>query len=395
MTAPRATVRNVPAPTDLTCPFGVEEEFFVADSATGTAIPVVPPGLMSRWREQLGARVSTELLQGQIEVSTDVCRSASDARVALTGLRRELSREAARFGLGLIAAGTHPLGEWRTQHQTETTRYARMFEDFGLVAQRSFVCGLHVHVAIPDGVDRIRVMNRVTPWLPLLLALSTSSPFWNGERTGLMSYRQSAYDEWPRSGLPDYFVDEGEYDAYLRELITAGAIENAKSIWWVVRPSPSFPTLEFRIADACTDVEHAVCLSQICRCLVRAAVVAEGEEAPWTASRRLLIEENRWRAKRYGTEATFVATNRPPRLVMTLVEDLIGMLMPHAQALDCVDELLHARKIVDEGTSAHAQLMCFDEAIAAGATGDEAIHAVVRDLLHRTVARAGAVAGAA
>ncbi len=362
--------------------FGIEEEFFLARREDGNIVRTMPTRLYQQCRQALGDRVSHELLQSQIETATTICTSPNQARTELRGMRREINRVCASFGYGLVASGTHPLAEWREQTATERPRYEQLMADFQIVAQRNLLCGLHVHVGIPDNVDRVMLMNRILPWLPLFLALSTSSPFWARKRTGMMSYRQVAYDEWPRTGIPDHFANERAYNAFVDLLVEVGSLQSASSLWWAIRPSARFPTLELRIADACTDPEDAVCIAGLLRALVRAAVLDPTLGATRNEMTRLLVEENRWRAKRHGLAATFI--DQSTRRVMPAadwMEALFAVIGEHAEALGCADAITRARHILAHGTSAHRQLATYAASREAGGTRRQALQSVVQQLL--------------
>ncbi len=368
--------------------FGIEEEFFLVDPATRNLAVDVPAHFMRSCRRELGDRVGEELLRPQIEIATPVLHSAPEARESLQHLRRHLAEIASRFGLALVAAGTHPFGAWEDQKHTDKARYTRLIDDFQIVGRRNLFCGLHVHVGVPEGYDRVVVMNRLMPWVPMLLALSTSSPFWNGRRTGLLSYRQAAYDEWPRSGIPDSFANEGEYDAFVRLLAGCGALGDGSDLWWAVRPSARFPTLELRIADACTRVDDALAIAAAFRCLVRAHLRQPMLGASRSSISRRVIEENRWRAKRYGTGAEFIdeASGTACGFVSAL-EEMLELVAPDARALDCEADLAHLRTIVRRGTSAHAQLSVYRAERNRCRAREEALSSVVDWLARTTAAR--------
>ena len=347
--------------------FGIEEEYFLFHTDTGRVARRLPDRLWRAVRERFGAHVSHELLQSQVEASTPVLQDCDQALRWLGAFRAGLREQALPFGLAPLAAGTHPLAEWREQSATDKPRYERLLDDFQIVAQRNLLCGLHVHVAVPAEVDRIALMNRCIPWLPLLLALSVSSPFWNKKRTGLMSYRQAAYDEWPRTGIPDYFENEREYQSLVDLLVQTGSLRDASSIWWAIRPSARFPTLELRVCDACPDLRDAVCIAGLYRALVRALVLDPELGAYRNRNTRLVAEENRWRAKRYGIEASFidpVARRTVP--AAQAIEEWLALLAPHATALGCEGALRRARDILATGTSATRQLAWYRAARDAG-----------------------------
>lgn len=367
--------------------YGIEEEYFLVRPGAHGLATRVPAELLKQARRELGDSVANEMLQSQIEISTPILRDAVQAQRNLIDLRTGLSQVAAGFDLGLVASGTHPLGVWREQERSPPSRYRRMMEDFQIVARRSLVCGLHVHVQLPPGVDRVRVMNRVMPWLPLFLALSTSSPFWNRSRTGLLSYRQAVYDEWPRTGIPDFYADEAEYDALAALLTRVNAINDARSLWWGIRPSPRFPTLELRIADCCTRVRDALAIAALYRCLLRYLVRTPQDDPPRSALTRRVIDENRWRAKRFGTEAKFFdESGAEPEPLPQALARLRQLCADDIRALDSADALAPLDAIVADGSSAHVQLALYREQRERGLSRIESLDAVVDWLRTATIA---------
>ncbi|MGO4259343.1 carboxylate-amine ligase [Lysobacter sp. TAB13] len=366
--------------------FGIEEEFFLVRPHSRLLAAQVPARLLKRARAQLGDAIESELQQAQIEIASPVQCDIAQARRQLGELRHGLSELAHEHGLALLAAGTHPLGQWREQAQTDKPRYRRLVEDFQIVARRSQVCGLHVHVQLPDGVDRVQVMNRAMPWLPLLLALSTSSPFWDRGNTGLMSYRQAMYDEWPRTGIPDFFEDEADYDAFAAVLQRAGAIADAGSLWWAIRPSPNFPTVELRIADACTRLDDSLAIAALYRCLMRHLSQRPAQAPPCNAATRRIIDENRWRAKRFGLQADFIDEQGNTEPALAQLQRLRELCAEDARQLDCTQALAGLDDIVARGTSAHTQLALYRQHRQSGASRANALKAVVDWLLETTVA---------
>ena len=365
--------------------FGIEEEYFVVEPASRRAIARMPRGLMQACRRRVGKRATTELLQSQIEVATPICRSAAEARTELAALRDGVAGACGERGLAIIASGTHPFAEWRLQQHTEKPRYAGLIDDFQIVGRRNLFCGLHVHVEPPPGVDRVVLMNRLLPWLPAFLALSTSSPFWKRRRTGLMSYRQAAYDEWPRTGTPDLFADEPAYLAFVEALVAAGAIKDASYIWWTIRPSARYPTLEMRITDSCTALEDALCIAALYRCLLRALVRTPARAVGSGAYVRLVAEENRWRAKRYGLDDGFLAPTRGALVPFeTMLGELLAFVAEDAAVLECEAELAHVRTILRRGTSAHRQLAIYQAHRDRGETRLASLKHVVDWLIERT-----------
>lgn len=378
--------------TDDAYTFGIEEEFFLVNPVTRNAAARVPKLLLKLCRQRFGAFIAHELLQSQIEISSPVFEHVEAAAEEMRRLRRGIAEIAAASGLRLVAAGTHPLSAWHQQTHTEKTRYARIVDDFQILGRRNLLCGLHVHVAPPPGVDRVALMNRLMPWLPLFLALSTSSPFWNRRRTGLLSYRQSAYDEWPRSGIPDFFADEAEYGAFRDLLMRAGAMADGSYLWWAIRPALQHPTLELRIADCCTHLDDALALAALFRCLVRAHVRRPELGAKRSALTRRLIDENRWRAKRFGLEARFIdeigidERDGATRTCAQWYDAALALTADDARQLQCEQPLRHLGTVFARGTSAHEQLAIYRARRDAGAGGTEALRSVVDWLIETSVA---------
>ncbi|HEX7115760.1 MAG TPA: carboxylate-amine ligase [Steroidobacter sp.] len=366
--------------------FGLEEEFFLACAVTGELPARVPDDVLEAARRSLGPTVTSEMLQSQIEITSPVFTDCREARRVMIELRRQLAEIAASRELRLIAAGTHPLGTWHEQVVTYQRRYERLMSDFRIVGQRNLVCGLHVHVAIPPGVDRVDVMNRSVRWLPLFLALSTSSPFWAGRVSGLLSYRQALYDEWPRSGIPDFFVDEQDYQSFAARLANAGALQDPGQLWWAIRPAAHLPTLELRIADACTRVEDSVAIAALFRCLLATLVANSELGRRRTTHTRRIIDENRWRAKRDGIRAQFIAEGSSEvEPVSVVLERTLELIAEQAERLDCIEALRPLHRILEHGTSAHEQLRIYNDERASGKSRTEALRGVLGWLERATV----------
>jgi carboxylate-amine ligase len=367
--------------------FGIEEEYFLSSMQSGNLASRVPKRLLTATRAQLGDSVTTELLQSQIEIASPVFHSHEHAREGMVDLRSKLARVVGEFGVRLIASSTHPFGVWREQQTTDKPRYDQLIADFRIIGQRNLICGMHVHAAVPPHVDRIDLMNRLMPWLPLFLALSTSSPFWRRQVTGLLSYRQALYDEWPRSGIPDYFNDQADYDAFVEVLTKGESVKDASYLWWAVRPALRFPTLEMRIADVCTRLEDALTLASLYRCLIATLVEQPDLGRARTTHTRRIIDENRWRAKRDGTQARFI--EEPDGTLVTvpeLLQRLCSLIAPAMQKLQCEQLPAAASRIIEGGTSAHAQLRIYNESRASGALPRKSLHSVVDWLAATTAA---------
>jgi len=365
--------------------FGIEEEYFLVDASTLQLLRRAPRGLLKTARAELGESVTAELLQSQIEIASPVFADGAQARRELHAMRTRLAEIAARHELILIAAGTYPLGLWHEQQATPKPRYLKLVDDFQIVARRTVVCGMHVHAEVPAGVDRVQLMNRVLPWLPLFLALSTSSPFWNRQRTGLLSYRQSMYDEWPRTGIPDFFADEAEYARLAALLQRHGALCDATSLWWGIRPAMKYPTLELRIADCCTRLRDGLALAALYRVLVR-RLLREPAAATHTPLTRRVIDENRWRAKRFGMDAGFIREEGEPVTFRQVLDELLAQCAPDIEALGCAGELAPLAEIAAGNSSAHEQLRIYEALRAEGLPRAQRLRAVVDWLRVTTVA---------
>jgi glutamate---cysteine ligase / carboxylate-amine ligase len=340
---------------------GMEEEYFLVDIETKTAATAMPEAFFEAVKAELGSQVMGEMLQSQIEVVTTPHVDMARAAAELKYLRQTVAAIAARHGLAILASGTHPTAEWGMSLQTQKERYDTVMHDLGIVGRRNMLCGLHVHVELPDPDDRIDVMYRMLPYLPLFVALSTSSPFWQSHRTGLKGYRLAAYNELPRTGVPELFRTREEFDAYVQALVRAGVIEDSSYIWWAIRPSLGHPTLELRAPDCCTLIDDSIAIAALYRCLARRLTCSPWLNADMTPVMRALVVENKWRAQRYGVHGTFVnETGTGAITVAEMLNQVVEDVTPDAEALGCLAEVMRCRAIVSAGTSADAQLAIFD-----------------------------------
>ena len=366
---------------------GIEEEYLLVNRESRDLVDEPPTGLVEAFETHLEGHFSTELMRTQVEVGTSVCNSIPEVRGEIVRLRRMVADLSAEHGLAPIAASTHPFARWRDQKRTDKERYHVLQQDMQLVADRLLICGMHVHVGIEDNNIRIDTLNQVSYFLPHLLALSTSSPFWEGTDTGLRSYRLCVFDELPRTGLPERFESYGEYRRAVDLMISAGLLEDATKMWWDVRPSARFPTLEMRITDVCTRIEDAICCATYYRCLCRMLYRLRRDNQRWRVYARMLVDENRWRAQRYGMDRGMVDFGRGEIVPFAdLMEELVVILRDDAEYFDCVDEIEHARTIISRGTSSHQQFKTYQQAVESGATHEEALKRVVDWLIEATVA---------
>ena len=365
---------------------GVEEEYLLVDMDSRNLVSEPAPDLITEFESRLSGHFSPEFLRPQIEIGTSVCGSIREVGEELKNLRRTVARIAGRHDLAPIAASTHPFAQWRDQKHTDKPRYQILQKDLQVVAQRLLICGMHVHVGIEDEDLRIDTLNQVSYFLPHLLALSTSSPFWEGTETGLQSYRLCVFDELPRTGLPERFESYGEFRRAVGMMVSAGLIEDATKLWWDVRPSERFPTVEMRITDVCTRLEDALCCAALFRCICRMLYRLRRENQRWRIYSPFLVEENRWRAQRYGLDEGMVDFGRGEIVGYSqLIDELLGLVREDAEQFGCVAEVEHARTIVERGTSSHLQREVYRKAMQSGASREEALRAVVDFLIEGTV----------
>lgn len=360
---------------------GIEEEYLLVDRET-CALVEAPDGLMEACAAELEGQVSPEFLQCQIEIGTRPCAGVAEAREELRRLREAVSRHAANYGLSPIAASCHPLADWKQQHHTDKERYNDLDRALGSVVRRMLICGMHVHVGLEDDPLRADLLAQTSYFLPHLLALSASSPFWQGEDTKLASYRISVFDNLPRTGLPPQFDSWQDYHRSTEVLIETGVIEDRTRIWWDLRPSSNFPTLEARIMDVQPRMEHALTLAALVQCLMRMLWRLRVRNQRWRLYDRFLIGENRWRAQRYGVSEGLIDFGAAQVVPFPqLVEELMDLLQEDAAELKCLTELARVREIATEGTSADRQRAALAAARDAGANHEGQMRAVVHHLI--------------
>ncbi len=372
--------------SEPTFTLGIEEEYLLVDRETLDLVSDPPASIMEECQQLTGAQVSPEFLRSQIEVGTRVCSSIGDAREDLARLRRIVADVAGKAGYAPIAASTHPFGRWTDQQHSAVARYSVLSEEMQVAARRLLICGMHVHVGIDDDELRVDLMSQLRYFLPHLLALSTSSPFWEGIDTGLHSYRLTIFDALPRTGLPEHFESYAEYRRHVDVLVHAGLLEDATKIWWDLRPSDRYPTLETRIFDVCTRLDHAISLAALTACLLRALFRLRRGNQRWRIYNLMLLNENRWRAMRYGIDEGLLDLAKSAIVpVPDLVEEILEIVAEDADALGCSAEVAGVRDILANGTSAHQQLAAFRRARQSGASEQEALREVVDWLIEETL----------
>lgn len=366
---------------------GIEEEYLLVDKETRDLVRDAPEALMAACEKELSSQVSPEFMACQIEVGTRVCQTLGEARTDLARLRCTIADVAADHGLAPIAASTHPFASWTDQHHTNKERYNVLAQDMQAVVQRLLIGGMHVHVAIEDEATRIDIFNQMTYFLPHLLALTTSSPFWQGRDTGLNSYRLIVFDGMPRTGLPPEFQSFAEYERTTNLLMQTGVIEDRTKIWWDMRPSTRFPTLEMRICDVCTNIDDAIAVASLYVCLCRMLYRLRRDNQRWRRYSRFLINENRWRAQRYGTSEGFIDFGKGEIVAYgDLLDEILDLVHEDAAHFGCEEALAHCREIVRRGSSADKQRQRYNEAIKNGENKQQALRGVVDGLIEETVA---------
>lgn len=366
---------------------GVEEEYLLVDCRSRDLTADPPPSMLRECQARCAdpEQVTPEFLRSQIEVGTRVCGTVSEARADLARLRATICEVAAQHGLAPIAASTHPFARWTEQRRTERDRYSALADELQGTARRMLICGMHVHVGIEDEELRIDLMSQLAYFLPHLLALSCSSPFFEGEDTGLNSYRLTIFDALPRTGLPEQFASWAEYARHVKVLVRAGVMEDASKIWWDLRPSARFPTLETRIMDVCTRLDDAESLAALVVSTLRMLWRLRSGNQRWRVYTPMLVNENRWRAMRYSFDEGMIDLGQGRIITFAeALDDLIALIEPDARALGCAGAVLRSREILSRGASAHRQRAVFAEARAAGADHREALAAVVDWLIETT-----------
>jgi len=364
---------------------GIEEEYLLVDRDTRALVVDPPKSLMSECEELIGEQVSSELLRSQIEIGTKVCNNIKEAREDLARLRKVIVDVTANHNIAPIAASTHPFSRWQDQKQTQKDRYESLTLEMQGAARRLVICGMHVHVGIEDDELRIDLMNQMSYFLPHLLALSCSSPFWGGRDTGLKSYRLTIFDALPRTGLPQRFASWSEYQRHVQILVNAGLIEDSTKIWWDLRPSARYPTLETRVMDVCTRIDDAIALAALLVCHMRMLYRLRTRNQRWRLYTPMLIYENRWRAMRYSFDEGLVDLARGVVVPFDeLLEEMLGLVAEDAEALGCTEEVAGVRDILSRGTSAHRQLRDFEQAQATGKSVEDSLKTVVDTLIATT-----------
>jgi carboxylate-amine ligase len=358
--AAKSAGRDAPAKEERLFTLGIEEEFQIIDPETRELRSHIEQ-IMEDGKMILRERVKAEMHQSVVEVGTDICHGVADARAAVTDLRSDLWGLARKRGLTIAASGTHPFSHWMDQKISKGDRYKMLVEDMQQIARANLIFGLHVHVGIPDRETAIQVMNMARYFLPHLFALSTNSPFWNGRNTGYKSYRVKVFERFPRTGIPDAFESLAEYNDYLALLIKTNCIDNAKKIWWDIRLHPFFDTLEFRVCDIPMRVDETIALAGLMQALVAKLHKLLKQNMSWRLYRRRLLDENRWRASRYGLSGKLIDFGKQEEVdTPALIEELLEFVDEEIDAFGSRKEVGYVREILKNGTGADRQLAVWE-----------------------------------
>jgi len=341
---------------------GIEEEYQTVDPVTGDLRSHIQVELLEKGKMVLQERVKAEMHQSVVEVGTGICKNIKEARLEVKSLRREIIRLANENGLRVASVATHPFSDWRTQEIHPDERYKNIVEDMQLVARANLIFGLHVHIGIDDRETAIHMMNHARYFLPHILALSTNSPFWLGMNTGLKSYRCKVFDKFPRTNIPDYFPSWGEYENFIKLLIKTNCIDNAKKIWWDIRPHPFFNTIEFRVCDIPMRADETIALAALIQATVAKLYKLYTANQGFRLYRRALIMENKWRAARYGLDGKLIDFGKQKEVpARDLVREYLEFVDDVVDELDSREELEYVHKILETGSGADRQLRVFEQ----------------------------------
>ncbi|HEX8889658.1 MAG TPA: carboxylate-amine ligase [Pyrinomonadaceae bacterium] len=356
---------------------GIEEEFQIVDPQTRELRSHVSE-FLDEGKMLLGEQIKPEMIQSMVEVGTGICRNIQEARADITRLRAIISKLARKKGMEIVAASTHPISQWKEQEIFDDPHYALLVEELQMVARSLLIFGLHVHVGVADRERQIHIMNAARYFLPHVLALTTSSPFWMGTNTGLKSYRSEVFKKFPRTDIPDHFDSYQSFQRYVELLLKTKSISNPKKIWWDIRPHPNFPTLEFRICDIPTRVDDTISIAALFQAIVAKLSKLIEKNLGFRLYRRMLIQENKWRAVRYGLEGKLIDFGKQKEVpVRDLILELLEFVDDVVDELDSRKEIEHIHTILERGTSADEQLQVYRE------TND--LKSVVDHLIKRTM----------
>jgi carboxylate-amine ligase len=341
---------------------GIEEEYQTIDPETRDLRSHLAAEIIAKGKTLLREQVKAEMHQSVVEVGTGVCADIKQAKRELRELRRGIIQLAHENGLRVGAAATHPFSDWRHQEIYPDERYQNIVQDLKMVARANLIFGLHVHIGVEDRETAIHIMNAARYFVPHILALSTNSPFWLGMDTGLKSYRCKVFDKFPRTNIPDYFQSYGEYESFVSLLVKTNCIDDAKKIWWDIRPHPYFPTLEFRMCDIPMRLEETIAIAALIQCTVAKLYKLYAANQGFRLYRRALIMENKWRAARYGIDGKLIDFGKRSEVPLRdLMHEYMQIIEDVIDELNCREELLYIYRMLENGTGADRQLRVYQE----------------------------------
>jgi len=356
---------------------GIEEEYQTIDPATRNLRSHISAEILQKGQRLLSEHVKPEMHQSVIEIGTGVCENIQEAREDIRAIRRQMIKLAHENGLRISGGGTHPFALWREQEIYPDERYRTIVEDLKQVARANLIFGLHIHIGVEDRETAIQLMNAARYFLPHILALSTSSPFWQGYDSGLRSYRCKVFDKFPRTNIPDIYSSWSEYENYVNLLVRTNCIDNAKKIWWDIRPHPHFPTLEFRICDMPARMDDTIAIAALCQSIIATLFHLHERNQTFRHYSRALIMENKWRAARYGMDGKLIDFGKQKEVpVRDLIRELLDLVSRAAEELGATQELAHIETILNEGSAADRALRVFAD------TGD--LNKVVDHMIEET-----------
>lgn len=340
---------------------GIEEEFQILESDTYKLRSQMSK-IIDGGKVLLQERIKEEMHQSMVEMGTNVCENINQVRDEVSYLRQQIIQLANDEGLKVAAAGTHPISQWHEQLITPKPRYDQIVDEMKDVARGNLIFGMHVHVGIPGREQGLEILNTVRYFLPHLYALSTNSPFWEGRDTGFKSYRSKVFDKFPRTGIPPYFTSVAEYDKFVDILIRTKCLDNAKKIWWDIRLHPFYPTIEFRICDVVMTVDEVTCIAALMQCLVAKLYKLNQKNQTFKNYRRLFLNENKWRAARWGVEAKLIDFGKEEEVPFAqLINELLEFIDDVVDDLGCRTEVNYVYQMLEQGSGADRQLKVFEE----------------------------------
>jgi len=340
---------------------GIEEEFQILDSDS-LKLHSQMSKIIDGGKVFLKERIKEEMHQSMVEMGTNICENIGQARDEVSYLRQQIFELAAKEGLTVAAAGTHPFSHWSEQLITPDPRYDQLIAEMKDVARSNLIFGMHVHVAIPNREEGLHVMNTARYFLPHLYALSTNSPFWEGRETGFKSFRSKVFDKFPRTGIPPYFSSVSEYDEFVNLLVKTNCIDNGKKIWWDIRLHPFYPTVEFRICDMIMTVDEVLCIASLMQCIIAKLSKLHQKNQSFRSYRRILINENKWRAARWGMDSKLIDFGRQEEVTFpTLINELLEFIDDVVDELGCRTEVNYVYQMLEQGSGADRQLKVYED----------------------------------